>query len=76
MQQWTNSATGQITTRNASLTKQQQDITDRQAVLQTQYDNAYKRYLAQFTALQQLQAQMSGNSDLFTALFSSSSSSS
>ena len=76
VQQWTNSATGQITTRNASLTKQQQDITDRQAVLQTQYDNAYKRYLAQFTALQQLQAQMSGNSDLFTALFSSSSSSS
>ena len=71
--QWTN-ATGQISSRNNNVSKQQKNISDRQVVLQNQYDNAYKRYLAQFTALQQLQAQMSNTSNLFTALFSSSSS--
>jgi flagellar hook-associated protein 2 len=75
MAQWTNSAKGQISTRNATIAKQQQDITARQAVLQNQYDNAYKRYLAQFTTLQQLQAQMTGTSNLFTALFTPSSNS-
>jgi flagellar hook-associated protein 2 len=74
MNQWTNSATGQIGTRKTSVTKLQAALTDRQATLQTQYDSAYKRYLGQFTALQQLQSQMTSNSNLFTALFSSSSS--
>ncbi len=72
MYQWT-STTGQINTRSSNVTKQQKDISDRQVVLQNQYDNAYKRYLAQFTALQQLQGEMTSNSNLFTALFSSSS---
>lgn len=69
--QWTNSASGQISARKTSVTKLQAALTDRQATLQTQYDSAYKRYLSQFTALQQLQSQMTGNSNLFTALFSS-----
>jgi flagellar hook-associated protein 2 len=73
MDQWTNSATGQIGTRKTSVSKLQTALTDRQATLQTQYDSAYKRYLGQFTALQQLQAQMNSNSNLFTALFSSNS---
>ena len=72
MDQWTNSATGQIGTRKTSVTKLQSALTDRQATLQTQYDSAYKRYLSQFTALQQLQSQMTSNSNLFSALFSSS----
>jgi flagellar hook-associated protein 2 len=38
--------------------------------LQTQFDSAYKRYLAQFTALQQLQSSMTSTSNMFTAMFS------
>ncbi|MFA9218387.1 MAG: flagellar filament capping protein FliD [Sphingomonadaceae bacterium] len=74
--QWTSSSNGQITSRTDAVSKQQKDITTRQATLQTQYDNAYKRYLKQFTALQDLQSQMTSTSNIFTALFSSSSSSS
>lgn len=73
MDQWTNSATGQIGSRKTSVDKLQTALADRQATLQTQYDSAYKRYLGQFTALQQLQSQMTSNSNLFTALFSSNS---
>jgi flagellar hook-associated protein 2 len=76
MNQWTAAGTGQISTRSATVSKQQDDIINRRATLQTQYDNAYNRYLTQFTALQQLQSEMNGNSNLFTALFSSNSSSS
>jgi flagellar hook-associated protein 2 len=74
MRQWTSSANGQLTTRSSSVTKQQSQIVNRQVVLQTQYDSAYKRYLAQFTALQSLQSQLTSTSNLFTALFSNSSS--
>jgi flagellar hook-associated protein 2 len=73
VRQWTNVSTGQINSRTTAITKQQKDIGDRQVTLQTQYDNAYKRYLKQFTALQDLQSTMSNNSNLFTALFSSNS---
>lgn len=72
MSSWTNSATGQLGARKASVSKQQVSITDRQAILQNQYDNAYKRYLGQFTALQTLQSQMGSTTNLLTALFSSS----
>lgn len=68
---WTNSSDGYISSRRDAVTKQQSDIADRQAKLQTQFDNAYKRYLAQFTALQELQASMTTTSNMFTALFSS-----
>jgi flagellar hook-associated protein 2 len=71
---WTTSAGGYISTRRDANTKQQSDIADRQVTLQGQFDNAYKRYLAQFTALQQLQSSMTSTSNMFTALFSSDSS--
>ena len=74
MRQWTAAGTGQISTRTTNVSKQQDDIINRRATLQGQYENAYNRYLAQFTALQQLQSQMTSNSNLFSALFSSSSS--
>jgi flagellar hook-associated protein 2 len=69
---WTTSAGGYITTRRDAVVKQQADIGDRQISLQNQFDNAYKRYLAQFTALQQLQSSMTSTSNMFTALFDSS----
>ncbi|MGV7206809.1 flagellar filament capping protein FliD [Oxalobacteraceae bacterium A2-2] len=74
LDQWTSSTKGQISVRQAAVTKRQADISTRQDALQVQYDSAYKRYLTQFTTLQTLQSTMTTNSNLFTALFSSSSS--
>ncbi|WP_395399053.1 flagellar filament capping protein FliD [Pseudoduganella sp. UC29_106] len=73
MDQWTDTTKGQITARKDSNTKLQASITTRQAALSTQYDNAYKRYLTQFTQLQALQSQMSNTGSIFDALFSKSS---
>lgn len=70
---WTSSSTGLITQRKTQNDKLQSNIADRQVVIQNQFDNAYKRYLAQFTALQQLQTSMTSTSNMFTAMFSSSS---
>jgi flagellar hook-associated protein 2 len=69
---WTNSANGQIGARKDAVSKLQGDLTDRQTALDKQYDSAYARYLAQFTQLQSVQSNMSYNTSLFDALFSSS----
>ncbi|WP_426338375.1 flagellar filament capping protein FliD [Pseudoduganella sp. S-14] len=69
---WTKAGTGQLATRKDANAKLQTQLAARQAVLETQYDNAYKRYLAQFTQLQSLQSQMSGTSSMFEAMFSKS----
>jgi flagellar hook-associated protein 2 len=69
---WTNSADGQISSRKEAMSKLQGELTDRQTALDKQYDSAYSRYLAQFTQLQSVQSNMSYNTSLFDALFSSS----
>ncbi|WP_028101165.1 flagellar filament capping protein FliD [Pseudoduganella violaceinigra] len=69
---WTKTGTGQIASRKDANAKLQTQLTARQAALQTQYDNAYTRYLAQFTQLQSLQSQMSGTTSMFEAMFSKS----
>jgi flagellar hook-associated protein 2 len=71
---WTSTTNGYIGSRRDVATKQQGEIDSRQAVLKNQFDNAYKRYLAQFTTLQSLQASMTTTSNMFTALFSNDSS--
>lgn len=71
---WTSSSGGYIAERRAQNARTQSDIADRQATLKTQFDNAYQRYLAQFTALQTLQSSMTSTSNMFTAMFSSDSS--
>ncbi|MFC3378448.1 flagellar filament capping protein FliD [Rugamonas sp. CCM 8940] len=76
MGQWTNSANGQLTSRKTTISKEQLSLTDRQSKVQAQFDNAYGRYLTQFTNLQTLQSKMNNTSSLFTALFSSNNSSS
>ncbi|MBY0239785.1 MAG: flagellar filament capping protein FliD [Burkholderiaceae bacterium] len=73
--QWTNSVDGQLNQRKSSVQKQQASLGDRQTQLDDQYNSAYKRYLAQFTQLQTLQAQMAQNTGLFDAMFSQSSNS-
>lgn len=69
---WTKAGTGQLATRKDTNARLQATLATRQALLETQYDNAYKRYLAQFTQLQSLQSQMSGTTTMFDALFSKS----
>ncbi|MES1162393.1 MAG: flagellar filament capping protein FliD, partial [Rhizobacter sp.] len=68
VQTWTNSVNGQIKRRQTSVQSTQAAQTKRQATIDSQYDSAYKRYLAQFTQLQNLQAQMSSTSSIFTNL--------
>lgn len=70
LDRWTNSANGQIKSRQNSVALSQKSLTSQQTRLDTQYDNLYKRYLAQFTKLQTLQQSMSENSNLFTSLSS------
>jgi len=69
---WTKAGTGQLASRRDANARLQSQLQTRQAVLETQYDNAYKRYLNQFTQLQSLQSQMSGTTGMFEAMFSKS----
>jgi flagellar hook-associated protein 2 len=69
---WTNSTNGQIGARKDAVSKLQGELTDRQTALDRQYDGAYTRYLKQFTQLQTVQSNMSYNTSLFDALFTSS----
>jgi flagellar hook-associated protein 2 len=68
--QWTNSTSGQIKSRQDSVSKLQQQLTSKQTTLDDRYNQAYSRYLKQFTALQTLQQQMSQNSSIFDSLTS------
>lgn len=70
LESWTKTGTGQLASRSDNNSKLQAQLLARQAVLDTQYDNAYKRYLAQFTQLQSLQNSMSSTSSMFDAMFS------
>jgi flagellar hook-associated protein 2 len=75
LNQWSNSATGQLKQRTDAVTKLQSALTQRQSDLDAQYDSAYSRYLKQFTELQTLQSTMTSNVSLFDAIFSSDKSS-
>jgi flagellar hook-associated protein 2 len=69
---WTNPAGGQISKRQDTVVKLQQQLTARQATIDAQYNAAYQRYLTQFTALQTLQSRMGQTQSMFDALFGSS----
>jgi flagellar hook-associated protein 2 len=75
LNQWSNSATGQLKQRTDAVTKLQSTLSQRQTDLDAQYDAAYNRYLKQFTELQTLQSTMTSNVSLFDAIFSSDKSS-
>jgi flagellar hook-associated protein 2 len=72
LKMWTNATNGQIGSRKTAVVKLQDTLADRQIALDRQFDNAYARYLKQFTELQTVQSSMSYNTSLFDALFSSS----
>ncbi|MBV8503218.1 MAG: flagellar filament capping protein FliD [Paucibacter sp.] len=62
---WTNASTGQIQQRQNSQQVIGKYLAEQQTQLTTQYNDAYNRYLAQFTQLQTLQAQMSQTLSMF-----------
>lgn len=66
--QWTNLGTGQIKQRQSSVQTMQKAIGARQTRLDTQYEQSYKRYLAQFTQLQNLQSQLGDTTSLLAGL--------
>jgi len=68
---WTSGTKGQIFQRQTMQSKLQASLAQQQTVLDSQYNSAYARYLAQFTQLQNLQSQMAQTSSIFDALFSS-----
>jgi flagellar hook-associated protein 2 len=71
LNQWSNSATGQIKTRTDANNALSATLTKRQADLDSMYNSAYSRYLKQYTDLQALQSTMNSNLSMFDALFSS-----
>lgn len=70
MDSWTDTTSGQIKSRQNSVQTQQKNIATRQTRLDDQYNSAYERYLKQFTALQNLQAQLADTGSLFDSLSS------
>lgn len=66
---WSNSVNGQIRQRQDANDRLQTTLATRQEEIDKQYGNAYQRYLAQFTQLQNLQNQMASNTNMFDALF-------
>jgi len=65
---WLKGGSGQIAARQSSLEIQQKRMNERQARLDAQYEQAYARYLQQFTQLQALQEQMNQTSGLFATI--------
>ncbi|SMF06950.1 flagellar filament capping protein FliD [Pseudogulbenkiania subflava] len=71
LDKWLNASSGLITQRKDSAQRMQNDLDAQQTRIDNQYDQAYKRYLAQFTQLQTMQAQMSQTLDSLNSYFSS-----
>lgn len=69
LKQWSSSTNGQIKQRQDANQRLQTELAVRQEQLDKQYDNAYKRYLAQFTQLQALQSQLASNTSMFESMF-------
>jgi flagellar hook-associated protein 2 len=69
LKQWSSGVNGQIKQRQEANTRLQSTLTTRQSQIDKQYDNAYKRYLAQFSQLQALQSQMASTTGMFDAMF-------
>jgi len=70
---WTSGSSGFIAARRTQNDRLASDAKDRDDAIKAQYNNAYKRYLGQFTQLQSVQAAMTNTSNMFTAMFSSDS---
>lgn len=66
--QWLNVTTGQIKRRQDAVQAMQANLAVRQKRLDRQFDSAYERYIAQFSRLQGLMAQMEETGSMFQML--------
>lgn len=69
LDKWLNSSSGLIKLRRDSAQRMQGELDARQERIDSQYDQAYKRYLAQYSQLQAMQAQMSQTLDTLNGYF-------
>lgn len=69
LKSWNDAAFGQIAQRKSATQDVQSTLTEREALIDQQFNAAYQRYLAQFTQLQKMQGVMNQNVSLFDALF-------
>ncbi|SNY67968.1 flagellar filament capping protein FliD [Enterobacter sp. CC120223-11] len=65
LDKYLSSTSGLLKGREDTLDRQQKDIDDKTAKIQTRYDNSYNRYLKQFTQLQQVMTQMNNTMSMF-----------
>lgn len=72
---WTKTTGGLLQSRQDGLQKQLTSYSSQQDAIERMYQQAYQRYLLQFTTLANLESQMSSTSSMLTSLFSSSKSS-
>ena len=72
---WTKTTGGHLQSRQESLQKQIDQFDRQQSAIDRMYEQAYQRYLLQFTALSSLEEQMGSTSSMLSSLFASSSSS-
>ena len=70
---WTNSSGGLLQSRQDNLQKLQKQYTREQSAIDRMYEQAYQRYLTQFTTLASLEDQMSSTSTMLISLLTSSS---
>lgn len=69
---WSSSSGGLLQTRQDNLQKLQTQYTREQSNIDRMYEQAYQRYLVQFSALASLESQMSSTSSMLSAMFASS----
>ena len=72
---WTKTTGGHLQSRQESLQKQLSQYDRQQTSIDRMYEQAYQRYLLQFTTLSGLEEQMSSTKSMLTALFASNSNS-
>ncbi|MGU3524204.1 flagellar filament capping protein FliD [Enterobacteriaceae bacterium C23F] len=65
LDKYLSSTSGLLKGREDTLDREQKDIDDKTAKIQTRYDSSYNRYLKQFTQLQQVMAQMNNTMSMF-----------
>lgn len=69
MEQWLKTGSGTLAMRRQSSERMQADLDKRQQRIDGEYEQVYKRYLMQFTQLQQMQTKMSGTLDSLNNYF-------
>lgn len=69
---WTKTTGGLLQTRQDGLQKQLSNYDKQQDAIERMYQQAYQRYLLQFTTLANLESQMGNTSSMLTSIFSSS----